>query len=144
MSTTDHAFGPASQLPEASEIYVNPAGSSCWLFSPAVDLAAFLGSAVVSLSLLWLGAARGGLGDGAPDWTWISVVLLVDVAHVYATAFRVYFDASEFARRRWLYVLTPLLGYLFGVALYSEGEAVFWRVLAYLAVFHFVRQQYGW
>jgi hypothetical protein len=30
------------------------------------------------------------------------------------------------------------------VALYSEGEMLFWRVLAYLAVFHFVRQQYGW
>ena len=31
-----------------------------------------------------------------------------------------------------------------GVALYSEGALIFWRVLAYLAVFHFVRQQYGW
>src|SRR5262249_19605234 len=31
-----------------------------------------------------------------------------------------------------------------GIALYSEGQLVFWRALAYLAVFHFVRQQYGW
>jgi hypothetical protein len=38
----------------------------------------------------------------------------------------------------------PVLGFLIGAALYSEGELVFWRVLAYLAVFHFVRQQYGW
>jgi hypothetical protein len=30
------------------------------------------------------------------------------------------------------------------MALYSRGALVFWRVLAYLAVFHFVRQQYGW
>ena len=30
------------------------------------------------------------------------------------------------------------------MALYSRGELVFWRALAYLAVFHFVRQQYGW
>jgi hypothetical protein len=28
-------------------------------------------------------------------------------------------------------------------ALYSVGAMVFWRVLAYLAVFHFIRQQYG-
>ena len=31
-----------------------------------------------------------------------------------------------------------------GVALYSEGELLFWKVLAMIAVFHFVRQQYGW
>jgi hypothetical protein len=31
-----------------------------------------------------------------------------------------------------------------GVGLYSIGSIVFWRSLAYLAVFHFVRQQYGW
>jgi hypothetical protein len=31
-----------------------------------------------------------------------------------------------------------------GVALYSEGELTFWKVLAFVAVFHFVRQQYGW
>jgi hypothetical protein len=36
------------------------------------------------------------------------------------------------------------MGYGVGVALYSEGEMIFWRALAYLAVFHFVRQQYGW
>ncbi len=118
--------------------------ASYWLFSPATDLAAFLGSAVASLLLLWLGAEWNILHDDAPDWTWVSVVLLVDVAHVYATAFRVYFDAAEFQRRRWLYVLTPLLAFLIGAALYSEGEAIFWRALAYLAVFHFVRQQYGW
>ena len=28
--------------------------------------------------------------------------------------------------------------------LYSEGELMFWRALAIVAVFHFVRQQYGW
>jgi hypothetical protein len=38
----------------------------------------------------------------------------------------------------------PLIGFAIGVALYSEGELVFWRSLAYLAVFHFIRQQYGW
>ena len=46
--------------------------------------------------------------------------------------------------RIWLYTLVPVLGYIVGVALYSEGELTFWRCLAYLAVFHFVRQQYGW
>src|ERR687890_1356441 len=115
-----------------------------WLFSPRVDAGVFLGSALASLALLWVGARAGVLDADAPDWAWVPAVLLVDVAHVYATAFRVYFDAEELKRRAALYVLAPVIAYAMGVALYSEGEALFWRALAYLAVFHFVRQQYGW
>ena len=115
-----------------------------WLFSPRADLCVFAGSALVSLVLLWVGARAGVLDSDAPDWSWVPAVLLVDVAHVYSTAFRVYFDAEELRRRAWLYALVPVLALALGVALYSEGEALFWRTLAYLAVFHFVRQQYGW
>lgn len=115
-----------------------------WLFSRRVDLWVFLGSAVVSLLALWVGSLMGVLYDDTPDWAWIPAVLLIDVAHVYSTAFRVYFDKQEFKRRPYLYSIVPLIGFGVGVALYSEGELVFWRSLAYIAVFHFVRQQYGW
>jgi len=121
-----------------------PARREWWLFSPRADVSVFLGSAVASLLLLWVGARAGVLEADSPDWTWVPAVLLVDVAHVYATAFRVYFDAEELKRRAWLYVSAPALALAVGVALYTEGEALFWRALAYLAVFHFVRQQYGW
>jgi hypothetical protein len=40
-------------------------------------------------------------------------------------------------------VLAPLLGWMAFAGLYSLGAMVFWRCLAYLAAFHFVRQQYG-
>ncbi len=115
-----------------------------WLFSREIDLSVFLGSAVVSLLLLGVGWQFGFLNAETPDWTWISAILLIDVAHVWSTSFRVYFDTEEFKRRAWLYTLVPILGYIFGVVLYSEGALTFWRVLAYIAVFHFVRQQYGW
>ncbi|MEW6128667.1 MAG: hypothetical protein AB1757_16630 [Acidobacteriota bacterium] len=115
-----------------------------WLFSRNTDLAVFLGSAVISLLALWIGARVGVLYDDTPDWAWIPAVLLIDVAHVYSTAFRVYLDKQELSRRPWLYTIVPVIGLLIGMALYSEGEVIFWRVLAYLAVFHFVRQQYGW
>jgi hypothetical protein len=115
-----------------------------WLFSPRADVCVFLGSALVSLALLWVGGKAGALEGDAPDWAWVPAVLLVDVAHVYATGFRVYFDAGEFRRRAWLYGLAPAIALALGVALYSESDALFWRALAYLAVFHFVRQQYGW
>jgi hypothetical protein len=82
--------------------------------------------------------------DRSPEWTWIPAVLLIDVAHVWGTGFRVYLDTNELKRRPWLYALVPAVGLAIGIALYSEGELIFWRVLAYLAVFHFVRQQYGW
>lgn len=118
---------------------------AAWLFSPAVDLTAFLGSAAVSLGLLAWGAGAGLLEAGeTPDWAWVSLILLVDVAHVYATGFRVYFDREELGRRPWLYGGVPLACFVLAAAAYSEGALLFWRMLAYLAVFHFVRQQYGW
>ena len=109
-----------------------------------LDLGVFLGSAVISILFLVIGANAGLINGDSPDWTWITTVLLIDVAHVWATSFRVYFDVEELKRRIWLYTLVPVSAYLIGVALYTESAMTFWRVLAYIAVFHFVRQQYGW
>ena len=123
---------------------VSPRLPVFWLFSGPVDLGVFLGSAVLALFALWIGARAGVLYGRAPEWTWVPAVLLIDVAHVWSTGFRVYFDLDEVKRRPWLYALVPVLGLAIGIALYAEGDLVFWRVLAYLAVFHFIRQQYGW
>jgi hypothetical protein len=129
LRTTDHG-------PRTTDNY--------WLFSKSVDLSVFLGSALTALAALWIGSRAGVLYGDTPDWAWVPAVLLVDVAHVYATGFRVYLDGDELRRRRWLYSIVPIVGLAAGIALYSRGELVFWRVLAYLAVFHFIRQQYGW
>ena len=112
-----------------------------WLFSAPIDLAIFGGTALVALLLVAVGPS--GQAE-SPAWTWITGVLLVDVAHVWSTAFVVYLDPAERRRRPALYAITPLAAFAAGVALYACGEGVFWRVLAYLAVFHFIRQQYGW
>src|SRR5690606_1215491 len=117
---------------------------SVWLFSKNIDLSVFLGSAVASLLLLAAGWRLGILNSDSPEWTWVSAVLLIDVAHVWSTSFRVYFDIEELKRRMALYVMVSVGGYAVGVALYSEGALTFWRGLALIAVFHFVRQQYGW
>ncbi len=124
------------------------AGRSPWLFSRSLDLLVFLGSAVLSVALL-LAAPLLGVSPASPTesplWTWLVAVLLVDVAHVWSTAFVVYLDPAELRRRPLLYSLAPLAAWLAGVALYQLGGAdLFWRVVAYLAAFHFVRQQYGW
>lgn len=135
---------PADPLNLDSSALPRVGGGHVWLFSRNIDLGVFLGSAIASLLLLAVGWQLGILDGDSPDWTWISAVLLIDVAHVWSTSFRVYFDREEFKRRLWLYLLVPVFGYAVGVSLYSEGELTFWRALAIVAVFHFVRQQYGW
>ena len=129
---------------KAGDRTANAGRQAVWLFSREVDLSVFLGSAMLAFVALWIGARAGVLYRDTPDWAWIPAVLLIDVAHVWATGFRVYADKSELKRRPVLYALVPAIGLAIGIALYSEGELVFWRALAYLAVFHFIRQQYGW
>jgi len=115
-----------------------------WLVSRSWDLAVFGGSALLAVALLAWGALTGALEETTPTWTWVLTVVLVDVAHVWATAYRVYTDPEELRRRPGLYYGVPLAVYTAGVLLYSTSPAIFWRTLAYVAVFHFVRQQYGW
>lgn len=123
--------------------------SGPWLFSRRLDLAAFLGSALLSLLLVALGIPLGLVdGEGAesetPEWAWLFVVVAVDVAHVWGNLLLVYTDPVEFRRHRRLWLFLPVSVFVLGLALVSEGEVLFWRALAALAVWHFVRQQVGW
>ena len=76
-------------------------------------------------------------------YTWLFLIVFIDVAHVYSTLFKTYFVASEFQKRKKLLVGLPIICFVIGMILFSFGSAVFWSVLAYIAVFHFIRQQYG-
>lgn len=109
-----------------------------------MDLAVFVGSAAVSFGALGLGAATGALHDETPGWAWVPAVVLCDVAHVWSTIFRTYLDPAERSARPALLAAVPVLGLVAGVGLLALGELTFWRALAYVAIFHFVRQQYGW
>ena len=111
-----------------------------WLFSAPLDLAVFGGTALVALILVaMMPAHESGTG------TFVVGVILVDVAHVWSTAFIVYLDPAEWRRRPGLYAGVPLACFAVGVALYAYGgDGAFWTAIAYLAVFHFIRQQYGW
>lgn len=115
-----------------------------WLFSRDVDLGVFLGSFVLSMAALGAGAIAGVLDSDTPLWAWVPAIVLCDVAHVWATAFRTYLDPKERRTRRALFAIVPVVGLAAGIALHAVGELTFWRALAYLAIFHFVRQQYGW
>jgi hypothetical protein len=80
--------------------------------------------------------------DVNPVW-WLILVLGIDVSHVYSTLYRTYFEEESFKQNRDLYTYTPIACLVIGIMLYSIHPMAFWRCLAYLAVFHFMRQQYG-
>ena len=110
-----------------------------WLVSPAFDLGLCSGPALlafVAALLLAPGAELGLVG-------WLALVVAVDVAHVYASLYRTYLDPVERAERPGLLTAVPLASLVGCSLLYAASPAGFWTVLAYLAVFHFVRQQVG-
>jgi hypothetical protein len=115
-----------------------------FLWGARTDLFAFGGSAAFALALVAAGHVLGISERPLPEWAWLAFVLLVDVAHVWSTLFRTYLDREEIARRRALYLGLPVALYAAGVAIHAASPMSFWRTLAYLAVFHFMRQQAGW
>lgn len=76
-------------------------------------------------------------------FAWLIIVLLVDVGHVWSSIFRTYFDKKFRKKYKLLFTVTPILCFLFGMLVYQFGFLMYWRVMAYLAVYHFIRQQYG-
>jgi hypothetical protein len=114
-----------------------------WVFSPRLDALAFGGPIVVSGVLVAIAAATGTLHDALPVWGYLLLVVGCDVAHVYATAYRTYLDPIERARHPTRYLVIPLACLVAGVALHVADPVWFWRALAYLAAFHFVRQAWG-
>lgn len=122
---------------------MNPAKTQPWIYSAKVDGAFILAPALVITALVLLFQNTISAAGDVPPWAWVMLIVGVDVAHVYSTLYRTYFDKEELKARQALYILVPLLGWLIFTALYSIDSMLFWRVLAYLAVFHFMRQQYG-
>jgi hypothetical protein len=114
-----------------------------WIYSPKFDLAAIIGPpvAITAVVLVW---GRQIANLDIPPWLWVLLILGIDVAHVYSSLFRTYFDKEEFRRRRRLYLIVPAVCWLAGIAIYALGGGdVFWTCVAYFAIYHFVRQQYG-
>jgi hypothetical protein len=112
-----------------------------WLHSPGLDSLLILAPPFAAVAFVWLGRGVFDGTSGVPPWAWIAFVLCIDVAHVYGTLFRTYLDPARSGRA--LLTLVPVACWLVGVALYAADAGFFWSALAYLAVFHFIRQQYG-
>lgn len=111
-----------------------------WLFSRSVDLL-FL---FLPIWVIWGWAFLSPRNDqNLPMWGWVVFILIIDVGHVWGTLYRSYFNKTDYASHRRILNRLPLICFplLFGLAYYSS--TLFWGTLAYIAIYHFMKQQYG-
>ncbi|MFD0766315.1 hypothetical protein ACFQZI_15740 [Mucilaginibacter lutimaris] len=113
-----------------------------WLHSPVIDGIFILSPPFVALLLVACFPTQFQAASTIPVYYWLFLVVFIDVAHVYSTLYRTYFIQGAYKKDAFL-IIIPIACYIVGVLLHTYDGMLFWRVLAYLAVFHFVRQQYG-
>ncbi len=113
-----------------------------WLFSQKIDLFGLFLPVWLSWIVCFL-LPKSVLDQTTPLWVWVLVVMCIDVSHVWSTIFRTYLDKEEFKNHKKMLVITPILVFL-GLSVIAFFSVLwFWRVMAYLALHHFIKQQYG-
>ena len=113
-----------------------------WLISKPVDLLVLL-LPVWALWLVFFSNTTFFQNIQLPLWAWVVFILGVDVGHVWSSLFRTYLDPEEFKTHKKLLILTPIILFVASVTVLSFSMLWFWRLMAYVAVFHFIKQQFG-
>ncbi|MFO1471085.1 MAG: hypothetical protein U1F27_08625 [Turneriella sp.] len=114
-----------------------------WIHSAFVDGVFIIGTPFLVVAATLIFAGYFGQPDSMTFVSWAILVMGVDVSHVYSTIYRTYLDRETMQSHGLFLFLLPFAVLIACIVLYSFGALVFWRVMAYVAVFHFVRQQYG-
>jgi hypothetical protein len=114
-----------------------------WIYSPFVDGLFILGVPFLVVAAVYAFPKTFTPPDSMTVVSWAILVMGVDVSHVYSTLYRTYFDTEIRQQYAALLYLLPFSVLVVSMLVYAAGAMVFWRVMAYLAVFHFARQQYG-
>ncbi|MBT34240.1 MAG: hypothetical protein CMO01_31635 [Thalassobius sp.] len=113
-----------------------------WLFSRNTDLFILM----LPVWVCWIicfSLPESVLNKDLPLWFWAVFILGIDVSHVWSTIFRTYLDKEEFNNHKNLLIYTPLVSFICLFLLAFTSHLWYWRVLAYLALYHFIKQQYG-
>jgi len=113
-----------------------------WLSNRAQEIIFILAPSLLPVLIVLTFPAYFLNHDVSSLW-WVVLVLCIDVSHVYSTLFRLYWDRPTFQRYKRTLIFIPVIASGAGIALHYYSAAIFWRVLAYVAAYHFVRQQYG-
>jgi hypothetical protein len=114
-----------------------------WVRSAGFDTGLILSPAFAVTACVLMFPVAAGRAAPIGTGLWLLLIVGLDVAHVYSTLFRTYLDRRERAAHGALLTFVPLFCWLLATGLHALSAALFWTVLAYTAVFHFVRQQYG-
>ena len=113
-----------------------------WLISKNVDLWVLL----IPVWSCWLIAfllPTEQLHSDISLWIFVLIVIGIDVSHVWSSIFRTYLDREEFNAHKRVLIIAPVLSFLLAYGLAMISIDLFWRCLAYVAVYHFVKQQFG-
>jgi hypothetical protein len=113
-----------------------------WLTNPLQELMLIMAPALLPVAVVFLFKDYFTSHEVSDVW-WVILVLGIDVSHVYSTLFRLYWDRPTFNRYKTWLIAVPIVAFITGFMLHLANAAIFWRILAYIAAFHFVRQQYG-
>ncbi|MBL4705435.1 MAG: hypothetical protein JKY54_13010 [Flavobacteriales bacterium] len=116
--------------------------SKHWLFSRTTDLVLLLFPVWALWGIIfWFSGSLNNME--LPLWAWVIFILGVDVSHVWSTLFRSYADKEEFNAQKKLLIIAPIIVFVISISLLSISTQWFWRIMAYVAIFHFIKQQYG-
>lgn len=113
-----------------------------WIFNKKTDILGLLLPVWMVLTVIFF-LPESFIQSDFPLWMWVVLVLGIDVSHVWSTIFRTYLDKEEREKHKLLLGATPILAFAFLFVVAFLSPFWFWRILAYLALFHFIKQQYG-
>ena len=74
-----------------------------------------------------------------PIWVWFVLVVGIDVSHVWSSLFRTFFDSHDRINHAKIIKVIPFLVLFFCFAASYASIDFFWRLMAYLALHHFIR-----
>ena len=98
-----------------------------WIYNRISDCIFILSPPFVVLAIIFLFQKQlMVLNASYSFYTWLFLIVFVDVAHVYSTLFKTYFVKEEFQRRKLLYLGIPALSFVLGIIFYQFGSLVFW------------------
>lgn len=98
--------------------------SQGWIFKPSLDLTFIIFPGIVSVVFLFILKKYNILPSEINPWTWFCTVLLIDVAHVYSTLFRSYFNMEEWREKKIFSLHCRLFVFIFDIFIFFWNDLV--------------------
>ena len=96
-----------------------------WIGKPVIDIVFILLPPFASLLTIILFPQFFHNNKEMTLTGWVVLILLIDVAHVYSTLYRTYFDPMALTKQRSLLWSIPFFSFVAGVLIYSMSPMIF-------------------